>query len=65
MILPQNNKLPISALAGIFSNISAAYKFYWFVALLDIVVKELDERSVSLKYFSYFCKLINTYHGQF
>ena len=44
MILPQNNKLPISALAGIFSNTSAAYKFYWFVALLDIVVKERKTR---------------------
>ena len=44
MILPQNNKLPISALAGIFSNTTATYKFYWFVALLDIVVKERKMR---------------------
>jgi DNA segregation ATPase FtsK/SpoIIIE-like protein len=40
MSLPQNNKLPISRLAGIFSNTTATYKFYWFVALLDCVVKE-------------------------
>ncbi len=40
MILPQNNKLPISALAGIFNNTSATYKFYWFVAIMEIVVKE-------------------------
>jgi len=40
MALPQNNKLPISALAGIFNNTSATYKFYWFVALMEIVVKE-------------------------
>ncbi len=44
MSLPQNNKLPISALAGIFSNTTATYKFYWFVALLDIVVKERKTR---------------------
>ena len=44
MTLPQNNKLPISALAGIFSNTTATYKFYWFVALLDIVVKERKTR---------------------
>lgn len=44
MTLPQNNKLPISNLAGIFSNTTAAYKFYWFVALLDIVVKERKAR---------------------
>ena len=40
MILPQNNKLPISALAGIFNNTSATYKFYWFVTIMEIVVKE-------------------------
>ncbi len=40
MLLPQNPHLPISALAGIFSNTTATYKFYWFVALMDIVVKE-------------------------
>ena len=40
MSLPQNNKLPISRLAGIFSNTTATYKFYWFVALLDCVVKD-------------------------
>ena len=40
MILPQNSKLPISCLSGIFNNTSATYKFYWFVSLMDIVVKE-------------------------
>ena len=33
-------KLPIPALAGIFNNTSATYKFYWFVAIMEIVVKE-------------------------
>ncbi|MBO7652404.1 MAG: HNH endonuclease [Bacteroidales bacterium] len=40
MTLPQNNKLPIPALAGIFNNTSATYKFYWFVAIMEIVLKE-------------------------
>ena len=40
MTLPQNSKLPIPALAGIFNNTSATYKFYWFVAIMEIVVKE-------------------------
>lgn len=44
MTLPQNNILPISSLAGIFSNTTATYKYYWFVALLDIVVKERKTR---------------------
>ena len=40
MTLPPNPKLSISALSRIFSNTTATYKFYWFVAMLDIVVKE-------------------------
>ena len=40
MKLPNNQNLPISSLAGIFSNTTATYKFYWFVAIMDIVVKE-------------------------
>ena len=44
MTLPQNNRLPISCLAGIFSNTTATYKFYWFVAMLDILVKERKTR---------------------
>ena len=44
MALPQNNRLPISCLAGIFSNTTATYKYYWFVAILDIIVKERKTR---------------------
>lgn len=44
MKLPHNNKLHISSLAGIFGNTTATYKFYWFVSLLDIVVKERKTR---------------------
>lgn len=44
MTLPNSHKLPIPTLAGIFSNTTATYKFYWFVALLDIVVKERKTR---------------------
>lgn len=44
MALPQNGKLTISSLAGVFSNVTATYKFYWFVALLDNVVKERKTR---------------------
>ena len=44
MALPQNNRLPIPCLAGIFSNTTATYKFYWFVAMLDILVKERKKR---------------------
>lgn len=44
MKLPKNNRLPISSFAGIFSNTTATYKFYWFVAMLDIIVNERKTR---------------------
>lgn len=44
MLLPNNQTLPVSCLAGMFSNTTATYKFYWFVSLLDIVVKERKTR---------------------
>lgn len=44
MLLPNNQTLPVSCLAGMFSNTTATYKYYWFVALLDIVVKEQKTR---------------------
>lgn len=40
MTLPENIKLPVTRLSQVFSNTTATYKFYWFVSLLDIVVKE-------------------------
>ncbi len=44
MTLPQKPKLPITTLSRIFSNTTATYKFYWFVAILDIVVKDRKTR---------------------
>ena len=40
MTLPENIILPVTRLSLVFKNTTATYKFYWFVALLDIVVKE-------------------------
>ncbi|MDR2511636.1 MAG: HNH endonuclease [Bacteroidales bacterium] len=47
MTLPQDNKLDISRLAQIYNNTVATYKFYWFVAILDIVVKK-QQRQMSV-----------------
>ena len=44
MNFPQNIKLPVSSLSRIFENTTATYKFYWFVAIMDIVVKEHKTR---------------------
>lgn len=44
MQLPNNKALNISTLSQIFDNTTATYKFYWFVAVLCIVVKERKTR---------------------
>ncbi len=33
--LPQSSDVPVNFLAGSFSNVTASYKFYWFLAILD------------------------------
>jgi len=40
MQLPQDTKLEIKRLAQIYNNTVATYKYYWFISILDIVVKE-------------------------
>lgn len=37
--LPNDVYLPVTKLAGLFSNTSATYKFYWFLAILEAVEK--------------------------
>ena len=39
-----DDKYSVRRLAMIFNNTTATYKFYWFVALLDILVKERKTR---------------------
>ncbi len=40
MVLPENKILPVPCLSQVFNNTTATYKFYWFVSLLEIVVRE-------------------------
>ncbi len=46
MNLPTDKNLNTRLLAQIYNNTVATYKFYWFVAILDIVVKE-QRRQIS------------------
>jgi hypothetical protein len=38
--LPRSSKLPISSLAASFDNVTNSYKFYWFLAILQLVTEE-------------------------
>ncbi len=37
--LPKSNELPVNFLAACFNNTSATYKFYWFLAILEMAEK--------------------------
>jgi len=47
MDLPTDKNLNTKLLAQIYNNTVATYKFYWFVSILDIVVKE-QRRQISV-----------------
>lgn len=40
MALPKSDILPIEKLGSVFNNTAATYKYYWFLSILDLVVKE-------------------------
>ncbi|TDO96070.1 hypothetical protein EV145_11243 [Flavobacterium sp. 245] len=37
MSLPNSQIVPIDKLSSVFSNTSSTYKFYWFLALLELM----------------------------
>jgi len=39
MNIPQSDKLPTARMSRVFNRTTATYKFYWFIGLLDLVVK--------------------------
>lgn len=40
MNIPQSDKLSTRCMSQVFKNTTATYKFYWFIGLLDLVVKK-------------------------
>ena len=65
MNLPISNNLPIQKLASVFNSTSATYKFYWFLAIIELLeegyikqdkrqlfqASKLNNLSTSFKYF--------------
>ena len=50
MILPSSDNLPVNKLASVFSNTSATYKFYWFLAIIELVEEgntTISKRNIS------------------
>jgi hypothetical protein len=41
--LPPHQQLPVGPLAGLFAKTSASYKFFWFLAILELVEEEPEQ----------------------
>lgn len=55
MNLPFSNDLPINKLSSSFSNTSATYKFYWLIAIIELV----EEGSQKIKKRKVFSRMIS------
>jgi hypothetical protein len=55
MNLPYSNDLPINKLASIFGSTSSSYKFYWFLAIVELV----EEGNLSIPKKKLFTRMIS------
>jgi hypothetical protein len=68
MNLPQSHNLPIQKLASVFSSTSATYKFYWLIALIELVEEgniEISKRKIFSRMISTSWYTINYFHISF
>jgi hypothetical protein len=65
MNLPYSQKLPIQKLASVFGSTSASYKFYWLIALIELVEEEnieIPKRKIFSRMISNSWYTINYFH---
>ena len=55
MLLPKSSNLPINIIASAFNSTSATYKFYWLLAIVELV----DEGCVKIKKRKIFARMIS------
>ena len=68
MNLPISNNLPINKLASVFGSTSATYKFYWLIALIELVEEgniEIPKRKIFARMISNSWYTINYFHISF
>lgn len=68
MNLPTSNDLPINKLASVFGSTSATYKFYWLIALIELVEEEnieIPKRKIFARMISNSWYTINYFHISF
>lgn len=68
MNLPQSESLPINKLASVFGSKSATYKFYWLIALIELVEEgniEIPKKKIFARMISNSWYTINYFHISF
>lgn len=68
MNLPTSNNLPIQKLASVFNSTSATYKFYWLLAIIELVEEgnlEIPKRKIFSRIISTSWYTINYFHISF
>jgi hypothetical protein len=68
MNLPHSESIPINKLASVFSNTSATYKFYWFLAILELVEEgntNIPKRKIFSRMISNAWYTVNYFHVSF
>lgn len=68
MNLPQSQYLPVDKLASVFANTSATYKFYWFLAILELVEEgntNIVKRRIFSRMISNSWYTVNYFHVSF
>lgn len=68
MFLPYSQSLPVNKLASVFANTSATYKFYWFLAILELVEEghiNISKRMLFSRMISSSWYTVNYFHISF
>jgi hypothetical protein len=68
MNLPSSDSLPVNKLASVFGSTSATYKFYWLIALIELVEEgnvEIAKRKIFSRMISNSWYTINYFHISF
>ncbi len=68
MNIPHSNNLPINKLASVFGSTTATYKFYWLIALIELVEEEniqIPKRKIFSRMVSHSWYIINYFHVSF
>ena len=68
MNLPISNNLPIQKLASVFNSTSATYKFYWLLAIIELLEEgytKQDKRQLFARMISNSWYTVNYFHVSF